>query len=185
MKSAFLICFSLLSFGGISTGSAIAADSYSTSAIKQVQVQVPFSSQTISQAIKSRASLESELLRLTNLERQKASLAPLKLSLPLTRAAQLHATDMARNNYFSHKGQNGSSMADRVKATGYKYSYLGENIAAGRSAAEGTIRQWMNSPGHRANILNRSFTEIGFGYANDQNSTYKHYWVQVFGTPQR
>ena len=183
MKSAFLICFSLLSFGGISTMPAIAADSYPASATKQVQVPLP--SQTISQAIKSRASFEGELLRLTNLERQKAGLAPLKLSLPLTRAAQLHSTDMARNGYFSHTGQNGSSMADRAKATGYKYSYLGENIAAGKSTAEGTIRQWMNSPGHRANILNRSFTEIGFGYANDQSSTYKHYWVQVFGTPRR
>ena len=185
MKSAFLICLSLMSFGGISTMPAIAADSYPTSATRQVQVQVQVPLQTISQAIKSRTSFEGELLRLTNLERQKVGLAPLKLSLSLTRAAQLHSTDMARNSYFSHTGQNGSSMADRAKATGYKYSYLGENIAAGRSTAEGTIRQWMNSSGHRANILNRSFTEIGFGYANDQNSNYKHYWVQVFGTPRR
>jgi uncharacterized protein YkwD len=181
MKPAFLICFSLLSFGGISTMPAIAADSYPTSATRQLQVPL----QTISQAMKSRASFEGELLRLTNLERQKVGLAPLKLSLPLTRAAQLHSTDMARNSYFSHTGQNGSSMADRAKATGYKYSYLGENLAAGKATPEGTIRQWMNSSGHRANILNRNFTEIGFGYENAPNSRYKNYWVQVFGTPQR
>ena len=71
------------------------------------------------------------------------------------------------------------------KGTGYKYFALGENIAAGKATPEGTIRQWMNSSGHRANILNSRFTEIGFGYENAPNSRYRHYWVQVFGTPQR
>ncbi|PZO35894.1 MAG: CAP domain-containing protein [Pseudanabaena frigida] len=133
----------------------------------------------------SNTSFETELLKLTNQERRKAGLAPLRLSSQLSRAAQLHSTDMANNNYFSHTGRNGSSMADRTKATGYKYSFLGENLAAGRSTPEGTIRQWMNSAGHRANILNNKFTEIGFGYTYTPNSPYRHYWVQVFGTPMR
>lgn len=127
---------------------------------------------------------EAELLRLTNLERQKAGLAPLRLSSRLTTAAQNHASDMARNNYFSHTGRNGSSMVTRIKATGYLYGYVGENIAAGKTSPAATIEQWMNSAGHRANILNPNFTEIGFGYAKSSNARYQHYWVQVFGSPR-
>jgi uncharacterized protein YkwD len=141
------------------------------------------SPQTIAQT--SQSTYESELLRLTNLERQKAGLAPLRLSSQLKSAAQNHATDMARNNYFSHTGRNGSRMVDRIKATGYTYGYVGENIAAGRPSPVATIAQWMNSSGHRANILNPNFSEIGFGYANTSDSRYQHYWVQVFGSPRR
>jgi uncharacterized protein YkwD len=181
MKSTFLVFCSLLAFGG---AIAIAPNLNATSLAKQQNQISPIRSTNISQST-NRVSFETELLKLTNLERQKVGLSPLKLSSQLTKAAQSHARDMARNNYFSHTGLNGSSMADRAKGTGYKYFALGENIAAGKSTPEGTIRQWMNSSGHRANILNSRFTEIGFGYENAPNSRYRHYWVQVFGTPQR
>lgn len=181
MKST-LVCCSLLVFGGTM---AIAPDLSAASLSKpQNQISPIQSIRNISQST-SRVSFANELLKLTNLERQKVGLPPLKLSSQLTSAAQSHAGDMARNNYFSHTGLNGSSMVDRAKGTGYKYSALGENIAAGKATPEGTIRQWMNSSGHRANILNAKFTEIGFGYANAPNSPYRHYWVQVFGKPQR
>ncbi|OYQ65595.1 hypothetical protein B9G53_06900 [Pseudanabaena sp. SR411] len=164
---------------------AIALDLSAASLSKpQNQISSIESIRNISQST-SRVSFANELLKLTNLERQKVGLPPLKLSSQLTSAAQSHAGDMARNNYFSHTGLNGSSMVDRAKGTGYKYSALGENIAAGKATPEGTIRQWMNSSGHRDNILNPRFTEIGFGYANAPNSPYRHYWVQVFGKPQR
>ncbi|PZV12523.1 MAG: hypothetical protein DCF20_17515 [Pseudanabaena sp.] len=182
MKSTFLVCCSLLLFGGIG---AIVPNLEATSlANQEKQVSPVRSIGNISQNI-NRGSFETELLKLTNQERQKAGLAPLKLSSQLTRAAQSHAVDMAKNNYFSHQGLNGSSMVDRTKSTGYQYSALGENIAAGKATPEGTIRQWMNSPGHRANILNRKYTEIGFGYEYAPNSQYRYYWVQVFGAPQR
>ena len=181
MKST-LVCCSLLVFGGTM---AITSELGATSSLKQQKQVSPIQSiRNISQST-SRVSFESELLKLTNLERKKVGLPPLKLSSQLTSAAQTNAADMARNNYFSHTGLNGSSMVDRAKETGYKYSALGENIAAGKATPEGTIRQWMNSSGHRANILNAKFTEIGFGYANAPNSPYRHYWVQVFGKPQR
>jgi len=181
MKST-LVCCSLLIFGGTM---AISPELGAISSLKEQNQVSPIQSiRYISQST-SRVSFENELLKLTNLERQKVGLPPLKLSSQLTRAAQLHAGDMAKNNYFSHTGLNGSSMVDRAKGTGYKYSALGENIAAGKATPEGTIRQWMNSSGHRANILNARFTEIGFGYANAPNSPYRHYWVQVFGKPQR
>lgn len=164
---------------------AIAPDLSAISLPKPQNQTAPIKSTLIISQNTSRANFDAELLRLTNLERKKLGLAPLRLSPQLTQAAQSHALDMARNNYFSHKGLNGSTMTDRAKRTGYVYSALGENIAAGKATPEGTIRQWMNSTGHRANILNGKFTEIGFGYANAPNSPYRHYWVQVFGKPQR
>ncbi|HAI68518.1 MAG TPA: hypothetical protein DCM38_03665, partial [Gammaproteobacteria bacterium] len=127
---------------------------------------------------------DAELLRLTNLERQKAGVSALTLSSKLGKAAQNHAKDMANNNYFSHTGLNGSSPSERIKATGYKYSAVAENIAAGHSTAEDTIQGWMKSTGHRKNMLNRTYTEIGFGYAYSDKSKYRHYWVQVFGKSQ-
>lgn len=128
---------------------------------------------------------DAELLRLTNAERQKAGLPPLRLASKLGQAAQRHAEDMARNNFFDHKGSNGSQPSDRAKAAGYSFSYIGENIAAGRATPAETIRQWMSSPGHRSNILKREYTEIGFGYVSAPSTRYRHYWVQVFGTPLR
>jgi hypothetical protein len=124
---------------------------------------------------------DAELLQLTNLERQKVGLPALSLSNQLNQAAQNHAEDMTKNNYFSHTGLNGSQPWDRAEAAGYNYSYVGENIAAGRSTPAETINQWMNSQGHRENILNNNYTEIGFGYSHLDSSKYRHYWVQVFG----
>jgi uncharacterized protein YkwD len=191
MKAVFLIGCGMLSLGGLLASPAIATDLSSTVATKpQVQTLAINSENKIKNSYKISqnsgfVNFETQLLKLTNLERQKRGLAPLKLSSQLSRSAQSHALDMATNNYFSHTGRNGSNIGDRAKANGYKYSWLGENIAAGLSTPEGTMKQWMNSAGHRANILNPKFTEIGFGYANMPNSRYQHYWVQVFGTPQR
>jgi hypothetical protein len=124
---------------------------------------------------------DTELLSLTNAERQKAGLPALKLSSQLGQAAQNHAKDMAINNYFSHTGLDGSQPSERAAAVGYSYSYVGENISAGRTIPSDTIQGWMNSQGHRENILNPNYTEIGFGYAYSKYSQYRHYWVQVFG----
>ena len=131
--------------------------------------------------------LIKEVVRLTNIEREEAGLQPLKLNNQLVDAAQDHSNDMARDDFFSHTGADGSSASDRVRASGYQYSTTGENIAAGQTTAAEVVRGWMNSPGHRANILNGNYTEIGVGYEYLQNDTgsvnYNHYWTQVFGTP--
>ncbi|MEL6327522.1 MAG: CAP domain-containing protein, partial [Cyanobacteria bacterium J06626_23] len=97
-------------------------------------------------------------------------------------AAQAHAEDMARRGELSHTGGDGSSMGDRIAATGYRYRAAGENVACGSARASATLQQWMGSPGHRQNILNPDFTEIGFGQADGQGNC-SPYWVQVFGTP--
>lgn len=126
----------------------------------------------------------TELLELTNAERQRAGLAPLTLSTTLSSAAQRHAEDLVRSGIFSHTGSDGSQPSDRALDAGYPFRYVGENIAAGGSTASMTIQQWMNSIGHRDNILKPEYTEVGFGYIADENTPYRYYWVQVFGSPR-
>ena len=132
--------------------------------------------------------LINQVLTLTNNEREKAGLEPLKLNYKLASAADLHSDSMAKDDFFSHTGKDGSSVGDRVKDTGYNYLAVGENIAAGYSTASAVVSGWMNSSGHRANILNANYTEIGIGYEFLKEDTgsinYNHYWTQVFGTSQ-
>ena len=101
----------------------------------------------------------------------------------LDTSSQVHAANMASKNFFSHTGLDGKSPFDRMKAAGYNFSYAGENIAAGNSTVAATMTQWLTSAGHCANIMNKNFTQIGFGYDYGATSTYKHYWVQNFGKP--
>jgi uncharacterized protein YkwD len=119
-----------------------------------------------------------EIIRATlcqlNRERAHHGLAQLKLNKRLARAARRHARDMARRNYFSHDTLGGGSFVDRIRREGYlkgAHSWtVGENLAwgsRGLSRPRVIMRMWMNSPGHRANILNGSFREIGIGVAYD------------------
>jgi uncharacterized protein YkwD len=124
---------------------------------------------------------------LVNVERISAGCAPLQVNAKLVAAAQEHSEDMALNDFFSHTGSNGSSPGQRIAAQGYSYSTWGENIAAGYTTAASVVNGWMNSSGHRANILNCNFEETGVGYyflANDTGSVnYYRYWTQVFASP--
>ncbi|MCV3216720.1 CAP domain-containing protein [Plectonema radiosum NIES-515] len=130
-------------------------------------------------------SFINRVLELTNAQRLQAGLQPLTLNSKLNNSAQAHSEDMALHDFFNHKGSNGSSMGDRAKASGYQFSRLGENIAAGYATPEDVVQGWLNSPGHRANILNPSYREIGIGYyylANDTgNVNQNYYWTQDFG----
>jgi len=127
--------------------------------------------------------LAAEVVRLVNVERAKEGLAPLGTFDSLTEAAQLRAPELA--TLFSHDRPDGTSCFTALDATGAKtnaYTW-GENIAAGNKTAAATVEQWMNSPGHRANILNKDFTHIGVGYAS--GGPYRHNWVQMFvGIPE-
>ncbi|MER6113495.1 sigma-70 family RNA polymerase sigma factor [Streptomyces hirsutus] len=116
-----------------------------------------------------------QVLALTNTERAAAGCSPVTLDNRLNKAAQLHSEDMSANNYFSHTGQNGSSFVDRVTAQGHP-SPGAENIARGQSSAESVMEAWMNSEGHRANILNCSLTTMGVGVVTSDWT-----WTQVFG----
>lgn len=131
------------------------------------------------------SSYDTELLDLTNAERAKHDLAPLQYAADLGEAAQQHAIDMAQNSYIGHVGSDGSTLDVRLGKARYAYTLLGENVAAGSANPERTLQQWMNSGGHRANILNPDFDTIGFGFSHNVDSRYGYYWVQVFGTQDR
>jgi uncharacterized protein YkwD len=128
------------------------------------------------------------VVELTNVERSQAGLSPLQFNPVLAAVAQKHSVDMALNDFFAHTGSTGSQIGDRISSEGYKSSYYAENISAGRSTPEEAVTAWMNSDGHRTNILNPQFQEIGVGYyflANDIGEVnYTYYWTQVFTTPQ-
>lgn len=120
----------------------------------------------------------ARVLELVNSERAKAGCAPVTVDTELTKAAQNHSQDMADHQNMSHTGSDGSSMTDRLARVGYQYSSAGENVAAGYGTADSVMEGWMNSPGHKANILNCGFKEIGIGLAGPGN-----YWTQNFGSP--
>ena len=127
------------------------------------------------------ADFESEVTVLVNVERTAEGLGPLSYDANLTSAARGHSQDMGLNDYFNHTSQDGRSPGDRITAAGYSWNTYGENIAAGQSTPATVVAGWMNSPGHRANILNPDFCDIGVGYAYVASSTYGHYWTQNFG----
>jgi uncharacterized protein YkwD len=120
----------------------------------------------------------------TNSERTSRGLGPLSLHPQLMQAGDAHFSDQFRQgcSNLSHSGTDGSSPFDRIKATGFTYRTAGENIACGYQTPDAVMNGWMNSSGHRANILNGSFTNVGIVAAPD---AFGHmYWMQVFGTLQ-
>ncbi|EPY2291088.1 serine protease [Clostridium sporogenes] len=127
------------------------------------------------------AALEKEVVTLVNAERAKAGLPALKANAELSNVARLKSQDMINKKYFSHTSPTYGSPFDMMKKFGIKYSAAGENIASGYPTAKAVVDGWMNSPGHRANILSKSFTEIGVGLAKSSNGSY--YWTQMFINP--
>ena len=127
------------------------------------------------------ADFESDVIDLVNLEREAQGLHPLSYDHQLAAAARGHSEDMGAQNYFSHTSLDGRTVPDRITAAGYSYNTYGENIAGGQPTPEDVIDAWMSSSGHRANILNSNFCDIGVGYIYQADSTYRHYWTQNFG----
>ena len=109
---------------------------------------------------------------------------PVRWNDSLAEASRLHAEDMARYNYFSHSGRDGSKSRDRIKRTGYKSRDSGENIAAGQRNAEEAMAVWIGSEGHCANLMDPAFTEMGAAVAVNSRSEMGRYWAQEFGTPR-
>jgi uncharacterized protein YkwD len=104
---------------------------------------------------------------------------PLHWNRLLTQAAASHTADMAANDYFSHTSADGRTMVDRVNATGYAWSSLGENIAAGYATVDSVIDGWMHSDGHCANLMNPAFDDVGLACVDGAaGSRYGRYWTQ-------
>lgn len=130
-----------------------------------------------------RLTVERGIRGCANRQRRARGVAPLALSTPLARAARMHARNMARLGFFDHTDPQGRGVGERVAIfdRARRFTYIGENIAAGQSSAASACSSWMGSAGHRANILNPEFTHIGAGFAS--GGPYRRYYVQVFGTP--
>ena len=120
-------------------------------------------------------SFESEVVRLVNDIRRQNGLSPLTQDWELSRVARYKSQDMRDKGYFSHTSPTYGSPFQMIRAFGLSYRTAGENIARGYSTPQAVVNGWMNSSGHRANILNASFTKIGVGYVANG-----HYWTQMF-----
>jgi uncharacterized protein YkwD len=112
------------------------------------------------------------------------SVRPVRWNGSLAEASRLHAEEMARYDYFSHSGRDGSNPWDRIERAGYRWRSTGENIAAGQRNAEEAVASWIKSPEHCANLMNPKFTEMGFGFGASAKSEMGLYWAQAFGTPR-
>lgn len=129
--------------------------------------------------VESAASEQAQaVLKLVNEERSKQGLKSLTLSTNLTSIANTKAKDMAVNNYFDHVSPTYGTPFEMLQHFGVSYRSAGENIAAGQKSPQEVMTAWMNSSGHRANILNSSYTELGVGYY--KGGSYGTEWVQLF-----
>lgn len=120
-------------------------------------------------------------LALTSAQRGRAGLPAVSASGSLMRAAQAHATFMARNGIMGHIGSGGSTMSQRIKASGYRACFAAENVAYGQSTADEVVVAWMNSPGHRRNMLDRRATQAAVASAIDGAG--RVYWAMLLARP--
>ncbi|SES40866.1 SafA/ExsA family spore coat assembly protein [Psychrobacillus sp. OK032] len=131
--------------------------------------------QKINVPTKEQANIEQEVIKLVNIERANAGLPALKSDWELARVAEAKSQDMHDKKYFNHTSPAYGSPFTMMKNYGITYKSAAENIAKGQKTAAEVVKAWMNSEGHRANILSKNFTHIGVGYVKDG-----HYWTQMF-----
>jgi uncharacterized protein YkwD len=126
------------------------------------------------------ATWQDAMLASVNAQRAAVGAAPLSRCGTLDRAAQDHSADQAATNTMTHDGSDGSTIGPRATRAGYVgWTALGENVAAGYTSVDAVMNGWMNSSGHRANILSTTYTHVGFGRAD--SATGRPYWTQDFG----
>lgn len=121
------------------------------------------------------SAAERKVVELTNVERRNNGLPDLQLHAKLSGVARTKSEDMRTSDYFSHTSPTHGSPFDMIRDNGISYQSAGENIARGQQTPEQVVQSWMNSTGHRKNILSSDFTHIGVGY--DENG---HFWTQMF-----
>ncbi|MDH6129906.1 sigma-70 family RNA polymerase sigma factor [Kitasatospora sp. GP82] len=137
-------------------------------------------SSTTARSAPAPTSISQQVIDLVNTERATAGCAPVRDNAKLRAAAQGQSDDMAARNFFDHTNPDGAGPQARIEAAGYRWSTWGENIARGQSDAAAVMDTWMHSPGHRANILNCAFTELGVGVHQGSGGPW---WTQDFGAP--
>ncbi|WP_055489121.1 CAP domain-containing protein [Streptomyces sp. TP-A0356] len=164
-----------------STPKATASASATPTAARAPKASAPAAptSPSTPKATATASGATARIVELVNAERSKVGCSPVTLNATLAKVAQAHSEDMASHQNMSHTGSDGSSPGDRITRAGYNWSTYGENVAYGYATPEKVMAGWMSSPGHKANILNCAFKEIGVGFAQPDN-----YWTQDFGTAQ-
>jgi uncharacterized YkwD family protein len=140
--------------------------------VQQKPVQKPVQQKPASSTV---SAFEQQVLDLTNQERAKSGLKPLTLDVELSKVAREKSRDMQTKGYFDHNSPTYGSPFDMMKKFGISYRSAGENIAQGQRSPQEVVTAWMNSEGHRANILSSNFTHIGIGHVAEGN-----YWTQMF-----
>ncbi|WMJ78377.1 MULTISPECIES: CAP domain-containing protein [unclassified Sedimentibacter] len=128
--------------------------------------------------VTSVSAYEQKVVELVNIEREKEGLPALTLDTAISNVARIKSQDMADNNYFAHQSPTYGSAGSMLTKFGISWSAWGENIASGQKTPEAVVTAWMNSAGHRANILSSNFSKIGVGYVTNSNGT--SYWTQMF-----
>jgi uncharacterized protein YkwD len=123
-------------------------------------------------------SMAAQVEQLINAARSRAGCRPLQWDAAAAAAAQQHSDDMARRGYFSHTSPEGRTVVDRLRAQGADFRALAENVAMGQQTPQEVVSGWMNSPGHRRNIMDCTYTRSGIGFRDNR-------WTQVFYTPLR
>jgi uncharacterized protein YkwD len=127
--------------------------------------------------------VRGEMLVRVNEARRRAGIAPLRADDRLDQAAERHAADMLARGYFAHQSPEGNSVRERARAAGYDWRNIGENIAEGQFSVDEVMDTWMHSPGHRENILDPDFKQLGVGLELGRSGgAYRVVWVQAFGT---
>lgn len=199
MKRILLLCLAVLTMASLFTLNAAAASTHTVvrgdsmwkiavkyeiglseikaanPGIKDPDLIYPGQVLTIPSVDSTALAYEKEVVRLVNEIRAENGLPQLTYDWELARVARYKSQDMKDNRYFSHTSPVYGSPFTMIKNFGISYKSAGENIAKGQSSPEAVVNAWMNSSGHRANILNRSFTHIGVGYVSGG-----HYWTQMF-----
>ncbi len=130
----------------------------------------------------STAELAAQAVALGNAERAARGVEPLTVDPLLQAVAQAYADSQAESGFIGHTDPNGDTVEGRLTSAGYAWSAVGENLAYGPCTAEGVVEGWMNSQGHRTNLLRPLFTHTGLGVY--RGGEHRMYWVQVFATPQ-
>ncbi|CEK33057.1 CAP domain-containing protein [Paraclostridium sordellii] len=152
-------------------------DSSNTNSKPEVTPETPSTENKPSTPSGNFANFQKEVLDLVNVERSNRGLQPLKFNSELSNVATLKSQDMIDKNYFDHTSPTYGSPFDMMKKFGISYRAAGENIAMGQKTPQEVMNSWMNSDGHRKNILNPDFTELGVGIASNGSSLY---WTQMF-----
>lgn len=169
---------------GITTGTSATTFSPDASVTRQQLVLFIYRAQYPSKPVTPPVQQEGptaearELLERVNAARAEAGLPALNYDKAVENVAMIKAKDMRDNNYFAHESPTYGEPHEMLTQFGIKWTYSGENIAAGQNTVSAVHAAWMNSPGHRSNILNKNYTHVGFGYVT--GGSYRSYWVQMF-----